>query len=368
MSKRDDFTPTTKRIMAERVGWRCSFPNCGRITIGPKMGEHDKSLNLGEAAHIVAAAKDGPRFDENTTAEYRKSIHNGIWMCRSHARFIDSDYTEFSVDTLKLWKNEAEERAYELLEQQDSYKFVSKGTLVALGFNIIFEGSWESVDNNIWTFKLKRFIEGDSSVLKSYADAFSSIDRNQRFVSVSSQGDARIIKNPVRIIYQPDGAELISIEVSERVVASLPEHMGSDFMLGDDGDLIVENGEIKLISGIDSAIQSISTSAGMLYGEYFLDRTAGSFISDYYNKYKDDAYLLNEMFKLELIRLSLVPRQNDSDEIINPPLDFIKEVQSVSLLRVDEGMSRAILELKLKLGNGNYWQGNISVYINITKS
>ncbi|MDA1379587.1 hypothetical protein PCI56_06530 [Plesiomonas shigelloides subsp. oncorhynchi] len=53
-------------------------------------------------------------------------------MCRSHARFIDSDYTEFSVDTLKLWKNEAEERAYELLEQQDSYKFVSKGTLVAL--------------------------------------------------------------------------------------------------------------------------------------------------------------------------------------------------------------------------------------------
>ena len=56
MSNRDDFTPSTKKVMAERVAWRCSFPSCGVITIGPKMGDSSKSINLSEAAHIHAAS------------------------------------------------------------------------------------------------------------------------------------------------------------------------------------------------------------------------------------------------------------------------------------------------------------------------
>lgn len=104
MSNRDNFTLSVKKIMAERVAWRCSFPDCGVITIGPKMGDDSKSMNLGEAAHIHAASLEGPRYDTAMSSEQRKDIQNGIWMCRSHATFIDADFNEFSAETLRLWR------------------------------------------------------------------------------------------------------------------------------------------------------------------------------------------------------------------------------------------------------------------------
>jgi len=64
MSKRDEFNSTAKKIMAERTAWRCSFPDCGVITIGPKMGDDTRSINLGEAVAcsegISMAASKGP--------------------------------------------------------------------------------------------------------------------------------------------------------------------------------------------------------------------------------------------------------------------------------------------------------------------
>lgn len=365
MAKRDNFNLTTKRIMAERVAWRCSFPNCGKITIGPRMGENenDKSLNLGEAAHIVAAAEDGPRYDSNTTQEYRKSIDNGIWMCRAHARFIDTDYKEFSVETLRLWKLEAEEKAYRALSLQDNYKFSSKSTLIALGFEVVFEGTWEAVDKNEWTFKVEQFIEGNSSKLKEYADNYGSIDCNQKFISVVSQGDARVIQQPINIQYLNDGSELISVRIAPKVIASLPENSGMDFMLGDDGDIVIEGGDIKMVTGVDNAIQNISTAASMQYGEWFADRTAGSFITHYYNKYKSNVALLNQLIKLEFIRLSLVPRTTSEGKLVKPPLNFIKEVKTANLKAIELKNSSTVVTLSLVLGNGDEWNGDQTVYI-----
>ena len=89
---RDDFTPATKRALADRVAWRCSCPGCGQLTVGPSHENEEKTTIVGEAAHITAASKGGPRYDPHLTSEDRKSISNGIWMCRHHARLIDSDY------------------------------------------------------------------------------------------------------------------------------------------------------------------------------------------------------------------------------------------------------------------------------------
>jgi len=58
MSKRDDFSPSVKRLLAERSGYHCSNPSCRRLTSGPEKS-YDGSVNLGVAAHIAAAAKGG---------------------------------------------------------------------------------------------------------------------------------------------------------------------------------------------------------------------------------------------------------------------------------------------------------------------
>ncbi|WP_139428239.1 hypothetical protein [Aeromonas veronii] len=114
-NNRDEFSEPTKRTLAERVGWKCSFPNCGQITVGPSLSDSSARINNGVAAHICAASPNGPRFDPLMTPEQRKHIDNGIWMCRDHGSLIDSDFTIYSVSQLKEWKLQAENLAHTAL-------------------------------------------------------------------------------------------------------------------------------------------------------------------------------------------------------------------------------------------------------------
>ena len=68
MTKRDEFRAATIRTLAGRAGHCCS--ECLRPTSGPAVAE-DKFVNVGEAAHITAAAR-GPcakRYDTMLTQE-----------------------------------------------------------------------------------------------------------------------------------------------------------------------------------------------------------------------------------------------------------------------------------------------------------
>lgn len=113
---RDDFTSDTIQRAAKRVGYLCSCPTCRVPTTGPSQDGPGRVSNIGEAAHICAAAPGGPRFDPNMTPEERKSIENCIWLCRTHARLIDTDSTKYTVELLGQWKKDAEAYAAYLLE------------------------------------------------------------------------------------------------------------------------------------------------------------------------------------------------------------------------------------------------------------
>jgi hypothetical protein len=67
----------------------------------------------GDAAHITAAAENGPRYDADLTPADRKAAKNGIWLCKIHARQIDVDDAHFPVETLEKWKAAAELAAFE---------------------------------------------------------------------------------------------------------------------------------------------------------------------------------------------------------------------------------------------------------------
>ncbi len=107
---RDDFSKGTTEILAKRVGYMCSNPNCRQLTIGANELT-DKSTSIGVAAHITAAASGGPRFDENITQEQRRHIDNGIWLCSNCSTLIDKDPKRYSVIELLKWKQDAEEEA-----------------------------------------------------------------------------------------------------------------------------------------------------------------------------------------------------------------------------------------------------------------
>jgi hypothetical protein len=110
----DDFSDAVKRVLAGRVGYLCSNPECRVPTSGPQ-DDPGKSVNLGVASHITAASPGGPRHDPYLTAEERSAASNGIWLCQNCAKLIDNDVQRFPIDLLKGWKASAENEAKDRL-------------------------------------------------------------------------------------------------------------------------------------------------------------------------------------------------------------------------------------------------------------
>jgi hypothetical protein len=116
---RDDFTGTVKEELAKRVGYLCSNPRCRQPTSGPQ-SKPSGTVNIGVAAHISAASPGGPRYDPSLSPEERSSTTNGIWLCQTCAKLIDSDLSRYSVEKLSEWKSDAEKSAAIALENRRS--------------------------------------------------------------------------------------------------------------------------------------------------------------------------------------------------------------------------------------------------------
>ena len=85
---RIEFPQRVKKLVAERSGFRCSFPRCDKPTIGPAESAGD-SVSTGVACHIYSAAEGGPRGQGNLSPDQLAGIGNALWLCANHARIMD---------------------------------------------------------------------------------------------------------------------------------------------------------------------------------------------------------------------------------------------------------------------------------------
>jgi hypothetical protein len=99
-NSRHDFPSKTKDMLARRVGMRCSNPACHKMTSGPQ-ADPNKALNIGVAAHITAATRDGLRYAPSLSKHERSSIENGIWLCQNCAKLVDNDESRYTVQILQ---------------------------------------------------------------------------------------------------------------------------------------------------------------------------------------------------------------------------------------------------------------------------
>lgn len=120
MLRANDFRKKTRETLAKRAGQRCSNPNCKKPTVGPHTVD-DKSVDVGEASHIRGARPGSKRYEISMTPEERRNIINGIWLCRSCAKLIDSDEQKYTIDLLYMWKR---------LHESEIEKSLSGGTLI----------------------------------------------------------------------------------------------------------------------------------------------------------------------------------------------------------------------------------------------
>lgn len=87
---RHEFRKATIEILAKRVSYICSNPNCKKVTIGANE-DKNKSTSIGIAAHITAASIGRSRYDESITEDQRRHIDNGIWLRSNCSMLVDHD-------------------------------------------------------------------------------------------------------------------------------------------------------------------------------------------------------------------------------------------------------------------------------------
>lgn len=117
---RDDFKPALKLLLRNLCGGVCSNPECRAYTFGANQEDKGSFSSIGVAAHITAAAS-GPgarRYDPAMTPDERMSAANGIWLCQSCSKLIDTDEVRYPVELLHEWKRQAESRSMKLIGQQ----------------------------------------------------------------------------------------------------------------------------------------------------------------------------------------------------------------------------------------------------------
>lgn len=159
MDNRDDFSKKVKEQMAYRVGCRCSNPKCRKITCGPKESV-EGYVNIGVAAHICAAAPGGKRYDPYMSKEERSSIENGIWLCQSCSKLIDSDDGKYTVEILYKWKQNAEKITHEELTHERDKCPLGRISLSELQRKLADENIYGNKRHQLW----KMFVSYSVSV------------------------------------------------------------------------------------------------------------------------------------------------------------------------------------------------------------
>ena len=214
--KRDEFRKSVREILAKRAGYRCSVPDCNRLTVGPAT-EPNKATNTGVAAHIISASPDnGPRADSNVSSEYRKSIENGIWCCATHGMQIDSDDSGHSLATLRAWKKDHE--SYISLVHEE--RFVGKGIITSVTVDNL--GRFETPQ--IIRFSKKTLVLGGNQtgkrLLCDMVSAMSDQDHATRW-------QVRSFKN---------GPSSVSIEIFSTTKTVWKMHFGERIIFSANGD------------------------------------------------------------------------------------------------------------------------------------
>lgn len=354
---RDDFPEATKKALALRAGYHCSFTGCGRLTAGPSDEGPMAVASIGVAAHISAASPGGRRFlSEMSTAE-RQSIENGIWLCSDHATLIDRDEKLYPIDVLKEMKRRHEERCG--VEVRGTREVLPRSGLLAVGPDIVFVAELIGLSEDRWTFRIAHAVVGDIHILDLFVDGFRRRPEYDRYVVASAIGDGRILA--AAPILSDDGhGYVIACPVQSRAPRRRADQLPMDLDVAG-GDLSLDpRGDIATVSGLDALPQNIQLGLGISKGEMFFARDFGARLSEYYKLFVGTVWL-EEIFKLEVTRLAAIPYHDEISRSSVTPLVCVDRVYSVTAHGERAGGVEVTVELEVH-GVGR-WVGTVTIRI-----
>lgn len=363
MSARDEFPEDTKRKVALRANHHCSFRGCPQPTSGPS-DESPEAVNMiGKAAHIHAAAS-GPgarRYLASMTREARIHITNAIWLCATHADLVDRDEVTYTADMLRAMK--AEHEANCAVRQRNA---VSAGEaipdLIAIGPDIVFVGELRSIENDVWSFHLRNFVDGDVQALIALIEHYDQSAPIDRYVIVNELGDGRALRAKPSFTKEPIGGYTVQCPVfpsAARIpAADLPKRWAS----ADSHDLTAQNGNWAMVSGVDALPDQVKTCLSHQRGESPVHRDFGTRFAEYYNLLAGSP-CFEQYLKLEVIRQAAIPYTDPTNNQQYTPLFCIERVFGIETLAAVPTKNWLPIRVDLSVKGLGRWRHDLSVCI-----
>jgi hypothetical protein len=358
LAGRDEFSTAIKSALALRAGYRCSL--CDGATVGPSDEAPTKASNVGTAAHICAAARGGPRYDAAMTPAERTDIANGIWLCANHGRLIDTDVVQYTVTLLRDAKQVHERRCQQGLAATNASAPAAGQHLVAIGPDIVAVGDIDQVQGHLWRVRIDHFVHGAFADLVGLAGQLGLRSPGDRYLIVNSLGEGRTIKGDFAIAR--DGAQiLVNCEVSPAFLRTQAQNLAKDFSISAKYDLSSENGSIATVSGLDALPQRLLSCLSMRVGESPFHGDFGSRLADIWTNYLGSPWL-DELFKLDVIRLASIPYADPILATAYTPLQSVERVDRVTVVGELEGR-RLPVRLDLQVAGVGAWSRTLAVHI-----
>jgi hypothetical protein len=363
MSNRDEFSDKTKKAVAARAGWHCSFTGCPKLTVGPSEESSDAVTIIGKAAHICGAApgRGSRRYLASMTPDERAGIDNAIWLCADHADLIDRDEVTYSIEKLRAMKR-AHETVCAQAVRSGSSPDLGAG-LLAIGPDIVCTGDIPNIAAASWTLRLKHFVVGDVHNLISFIDGFAKAAPEDKYVLSNELGDGRVLSQAPSLTNQNDGYSLLC-----PVAPSFPridaQKLGSDFaMHPETGDLYLDDkGNIARVSGLEYLPQKVQSLLSMQRHENVFFPAAGMRFFEYFESFRGSPWLALLM-TLDVVRQAAIPFRGGVMNSQYTPLQCVTRVRSVELLSETVKDNRLPVRVDFDVQGVGQWQRDISVYM-----
>jgi hypothetical protein len=361
MSERDDFSEKVKKAIALRAGYRCSFPSCDQLTVGPSEESPTAVAMVGIAAHISAAAPGlgARRYDPTMTSEERSSIQNAIWLCGNHATLIDRDEIKYTRKLIADWRIAHEKRIKDELET-GKRNAINLPDLIAIGPHVVAVGELAGVQGSTWRLHLTHFVVGDTAALTAFGEELDRLPKMDRFILVNAEGDGRVVSASLGWTRSNDAIQ-VDLQVEPRFPRIKAQELGADLELVD-GDLAPSFG---IVSGLKRLPQHLEIVMGMLKGREWINGDFGSRISEYFALYGGTTWF-SRMVKLEAIRLAAIPFEDSVLKIENTPFRCVERVRELQIGVPIPINCRLPIGVALDVGGVGLWKHDLKVFVSET--
>ena len=294
------------------------------------------------------------------TAEERKDINNGIWLCSNHSIEIDRDDKSYSADSLREMKASRESTASKNLSSNSSnchsYELFEIGPSVIISGDLVKAGKLE------WKIKIEHFVIGEITSLINFIDYFDELDSYSRYIISNQVGDGRsLIRSPEW--EKVDGKYYVTCFIDKSFPRKPANKLGTDIALNDDHDIFVVNGNLAMVSGIEALPQKIKTCLSMMQGESPFHPNYGSRLNQFYKDYKGTPWL-SSLFKLDVIRLASIPYSDPlSRNEKYLPLACVNRVDSIQIIDSERKDKWVPIEFSLEIEGLGKWNKRIPIFV-----